>query len=50
MNVVVENSKRDFPPVERTLIEANIRIAEWRIITPSLENIFISMMSHEQNA
>ena len=49
LNVVVENSKRDFPLVERTLAEANIHIAEWRVINPSLENIFISMMSHEQN-
>ena len=49
LNVVVENSKRDFPIVERTLAEANIHIAEWRVINPSLENIFISMMSHEQN-
>jgi len=50
LNVVVENSKRDFPVVERTLAEANIHIAEWRVINPSLENIFISMMSHERNA
>jgi ABC-2 type transport system ATP-binding protein len=49
LNVVVENSKRDFPIVERTLADANIHIAEWRVINPSLENIFISMMSHEQN-
>lgn len=49
LNVVLENSGRDFPLVERALAEANIHIAEWRVITPSLENIFISMMSHEQN-
>lgn len=49
LNVVVENSKRDLPIVERTLADANIHIAEWRVINPSLENIFISMMSHEQN-
>ncbi len=49
LNVVVDDSKRDFPMVERTLSEANIHISEWRTINPSLENIFISMMSHDRN-
>ncbi len=49
LNIVVENSTRDVPLVERTLAEADIQVAEWRVITPSLENIFISLMSHQPN-
>lgn len=50
LNIVVANGRRDFPAIQRTLANTSIHVAEWRVITPSLENIFISMMSHEQNA
>ncbi|MEW6510193.1 MAG: ABC transporter ATP-binding protein [Bacteroidota bacterium] len=50
LNLVVADSKRDFPAIGRTLAEAKIQVAEWRVITPSLENIFISMMSQQRNA
>jgi ABC-2 type transport system ATP-binding protein len=47
LNIVVDDAKRDLPEVERALREANIRIAELRIVNPSLENVFISLMSRE---
>jgi ABC-2 type transport system ATP-binding protein len=50
LNVVVEDSKRDLPAIQQVLREANIQIAESRVINPSLENIFISLMSHEAAA
>ncbi len=47
LNIVVDDAKRDFPEVERALHEANIQIAESRVVNPSLENVFISLMSRE---
>jgi ABC-2 type transport system ATP-binding protein len=47
LNIVLDDVKRDFPQVEPALREANIHIAESRVINPSLENIFISLMSRE---
>jgi ABC-2 type transport system ATP-binding protein len=45
LNIVVNDAKRDLPEVERALREANIQIAESRVVNPSLENVFISLMS-----
>jgi ABC-2 type transport system ATP-binding protein len=47
LNIVVNDAKRDLPEVERALSEANIQIAESRVVNPSLENVFISLMSRE---
>jgi ABC-2 type transport system ATP-binding protein len=47
LNIVLDDAKRDLPEVERALHEANIRIAEIRVVNPSLENVFISLMSRE---
>ncbi|MBI5021712.1 MAG: ABC transporter ATP-binding protein [Ignavibacteriales bacterium] len=49
LNVVLEDSTRDYPIVEETLRNANITITERRNISPSLENIFISLMSRQNN-
>jgi ABC-2 type transport system ATP-binding protein len=46
LNIVVDDAKRDFPGVERALRDANIPVAESRVVSPSLENIFVSLMSH----
>jgi ABC-2 type transport system ATP-binding protein len=46
LNIVVDDAKRNLPGVERALRDANIRIAESRVVSPSLENIFVSLMSH----
>ena len=50
LNVVVEDSARDVPAITRHLRDGDIRIVEWRVIPASLENIFVSLMSHDQNA
>jgi ABC-2 type transport system ATP-binding protein len=47
LNIIVNDAKRDFPEVERALREASIQIAESRVVNPSLENVFISLMSRE---
>jgi len=43
LNLVVGNAGRDFPAVEARLLEAGIEILDWRVIPPSLENVFISV-------
>jgi len=45
LNIVMENSKRDFPNVQKQLDSEQIHVQEWRVINPSLENIFISLMT-----
>jgi ABC-2 type transport system ATP-binding protein len=49
INVIVPDSRRDFPSVETSLHSAGIRIDDWRVIPPSLENVFISLMSRQTN-
>jgi ABC-2 type transport system ATP-binding protein len=46
LNIVVDDAKRDFPGVERSLRDASIHVTESRVVNPSLENIFVSLMSH----
>jgi len=46
LNVVVENARRDSSDVRDTLRNAGIAIASLRVISPSLENVFISMLTH----
>jgi ABC-2 type transport system ATP-binding protein len=48
LNVIVEKAATDFPSVERLLTSNGIVIARWRVIDPSLENVFISLLTHEQ--
>jgi hypothetical protein len=47
LNIVMENSKRDFPNVQKYLNNEQIQVQEWRVINPSLENIFISLMTRK---
>jgi ABC-2 type transport system ATP-binding protein len=46
LNIVVDDAKRDFPGVEHALRDASIHVTESRVVSPSLENIFVSLMSH----
>jgi ABC-2 type transport system ATP-binding protein len=46
LDIVVDDAKGDFPGVERALQDANIHVTESRVVSPSLENIFVSLMSH----
>lgn len=44
MNLVLDNYEAAFPVVERMLKDNNINIQSSRVIQPSLENVFISLM------
>lgn len=47
LNIVVGNSGRDVTKVLAYLEKNGIEIADWREIPPSLENIFISLLSEQ---
>lgn len=48
LNVVVGNSDTDFRTLEQELRREGVAIAGWRVIPPSLENVFISLMSQQK--
>ena len=48
LNVVVENARRDFYQVELKLRQNGIGINSWRVISQSLENVFISLLTHNE--
>ena len=50
LNVIVGNSSKDMPPIESMLKKNGIEISDWRVIPPSLENIFVSLLSHPEHA
>jgi ABC-2 type transport system ATP-binding protein len=45
LNVMVESAARDGPSLRRSLDEAHIAVTSIRRIDPSLENVFISLLS-----
>ena len=45
LNVVVEHSETDMPKVLAHLSQHGIAVSDWRVVTPSLENVFISLLS-----
>lgn len=47
LNIVVGDAGRDFPEVRERLLREGIRISQWRVVPPSLENVFISVMESE---
>ncbi len=44
VNLILDDYNTGFPVIERELITNNITIQSSRVITPSLENVFISLM------
>jgi ABC-2 type transport system ATP-binding protein len=46
LNIIVEDSRLIYPIIKQSLHEHNIEVEVWRVISPSLENIFISLMSN----
>jgi ABC-2 type transport system ATP-binding protein len=48
LNVIVDDARRDSPELRNTLQAAGIAIAALRVISPSLENVFISMLTHTE--
>lgn len=50
LNLLVELANRDMPRIVAQLKDNAIDVAEWRTIPPSLENIFISLLSETQSS
>jgi ABC-2 type transport system ATP-binding protein len=48
INVVLQDPKTELPDVERLLARAGIVTASRRTIAPSLENVFISLLTHTE--
>jgi ABC-2 type transport system ATP-binding protein len=48
LNVIVNDAKNDEHPVEEALKREGITITSWRVITPSLENVFIYLLTHNE--
>jgi len=46
LNVIVDDARRDYPPVAAAMSAADIRVDSHRVISPSLENVFISLLTH----
>lgn len=44
VNVVVGDAERDFPPLRDCLKASDVAISGWRVVPPSLENVFISLL------
>jgi ABC-2 type transport system ATP-binding protein len=50
LNVLVQNPGRDLPALQAQLRDAGVEAASWRVVPPSLENVFISLLKTEQTA
>jgi ABC-2 type transport system ATP-binding protein len=50
LNVIVENRDRDFPLIKEFLKQSGNEITDWRVVAPSLENVFISLMSDSSSS
>ncbi len=50
LNVIVDRADQALPIVESALRTRGIRIASSRVIPPSLENVFISLLTHAKQA
>jgi ABC-2 type transport system ATP-binding protein len=48
LNVIVNDAKNDEHPVEEALKREGISITSWRVITPSLEHVFIYLLTHNE--
>jgi ABC-2 type transport system ATP-binding protein len=48
LNIVVADARRETPAVERLLREAGVSLADVRVISPTLENVFISLLTHRE--
>lgn len=45
LHVVVDRSERDVQPMMEMLSTHSIAVSDWRVVKPTLENIFISLMT-----
>ena len=49
LNLMVRDAQRDMPAVIDRLKEQHIGVQDWRTIPPSLENVFISLMTEHRS-
>ncbi len=49
LNVIVENAGREVPELERALHAAGIQVQSRRTVPPSLENVFISLLTQRKD-
>ncbi len=47
MNILVGDAGRDVPPLLGTMKTEHIDVQSWRVVPPSLENVFISLMTEQ---
>jgi ABC-2 type transport system ATP-binding protein len=45
LNIVVDGASKDVPNILSHLHQNNIEVSDWRTVTPSLENVFISLLT-----
>ncbi len=50
LNILVNNAKDAMPDVLRILQEQRIEVQDWRVIPPSLENVFISLLTDHRSS
>lgn len=48
LNILVSNAQRDMPSVLEALRIQNIAVQDWRVVPPSLENVFISLLTEHR--
>ncbi|HAL57834.1 MAG TPA: multidrug ABC transporter ATP-binding protein [Bacteroidetes bacterium] len=48
LNIVVEDAERDMKQVVSYLKSHGVDVLNWRLISPSLENVFISLLSEQR--
>ncbi|MBP1657458.1 MAG: ABC-type multidrug transport system ATPase component, partial [Bacteroidetes bacterium] len=50
LNVLVQDGGRDVTAITQLLAAAGIRVISTRIVPPTLENVFISLLTHTEGA
>jgi ABC-2 type transport system ATP-binding protein len=48
LNVILQDAARDLKEITRILTAAGIQVAATRVVPPTLENVFISMLTHPE--
>ncbi len=50
LNVVVDDPAKRVPEIESLLRENGIATSSWRVIPPSLETVFVSLLTHNEHS
>ncbi len=48
LNIVVEKAERDINLILQMFAQHSISVSDWRIVKPTLENVFISLMTYNK--